>query len=112
MKCKVNEWISDVEEPQLAEDSELAYITQGMYSVFVPTRASALGLCFLLPHTVPRISNGACTREKVVDTWILTRKCRRAPRQSPVLWPKPSNCPLVGTWYKVRTYIVIYDNVL
>ena len=23
----------------------------------VPTRASALGLCFLLPHTVPRISN-------------------------------------------------------
>ena len=25
--------------------------------IFVPTRASALGLCFLLPHTVPRISN-------------------------------------------------------
>ena len=52
----------------------------------VPTRASALGLCFLLPHTVPRISNGACAWEKVVDTCILTRICRRAPRQSPVLW--------------------------
>ena len=54
--------------------------------IVVPTRASALGLCFLLPHTVPRISNGACAWEKVDDTWILTIICCRAPRQSPVLW--------------------------
>ena len=53
----------------------------------VPTRASALGLCFLGGgNTGPRISNGACAWEKVDDTWILTIICRRAPRQSPVLW--------------------------
>ena len=35
--------------------SEAAEVTIG--KKLVPTRASALGLCFLLPHTVPRISN-------------------------------------------------------
>ena len=45
MKCKVNEWISDVEEPQLAEDSELAYITQGMFSVYGTGYIKKIELC-------------------------------------------------------------------
>ena len=48
----------------------LSPITNRRNSCPDATRASALGLCFLLPHTVPRISNGACAWEKVDDTWI------------------------------------------